>query len=223
MSSAAAHSVTFENPRSVVAEDQVRADFYALLAHLFSRAPDDRVLQSMVITQEPTDEASTELTQAWRALSAASAVVTHDALIEEYETVFVGVGRPPVILYGSFYLAGFMMEKPLAELRDDLAKMGFARDANVRESEDHLAAVCDVMRALIIGASRAVADDLADAPANIAVQKLFFEKHLQPWVFKCCTAIQVYEKSNYYKRVAKFAEQFFGMESEAFEMQQSVK
>ncbi len=209
---AIAQNISFDNPRAIDVEDQVRADFYALLAHLFSRAPDDRVLQSIVITQEPTDEASTELTKAWRALSAASSVVTHDALTEEYETVFVGVGRPPVILYGSFYVAGFMMEKPLAELRDDLAKMGFARNADVRESEDHLAAVCDVMRALILG-------DLADAPANIAAQKVFFEKHLKPWVFKCCAAIQLYEKSNYYRRAAKFAEQFFAMESQAFEMQ----
>lgn len=215
MMAAIAQNITFDSPRVIDVEDQVRADFYALLAHLFSRAPDDRVLQSIVITQEPTDEASTELTKAWRALSAASAVVTHDALVDEYETVFVGVGRPPVILYGSFYIAGFMMEKPLAELRDDLAKMGFSRNAEVRESEDHLAAVSDVMRALILG----VMGSGTDAPAEIAAQKVFFEKHLKPWVFKCCTAIQVYEKSNYYKRVAKFAEQFFAMESEAFEMQ----
>lgn len=215
MMAAIAQNITFDSPRVMDVEDQVRADFYALLAHLFSRAPDDRVLQSIVITQEPTDEASTELTKAWRALSAASAVVTHDALVEEYEAVFVGVGRPPVILYGSFYIAGFMMEKPLAELRDDLAKMGFSRNAEVRESEDHLAAVSDVMRALILG----VMGSGTDAPAEIAAQKVFFEKHLKPWVFKCCTAIQVYEKSNYYKRVAKFAEQFFAMESEAFEMQ----
>lgn len=215
MMAAIAQNITFDSPRVIDVEDQVRADFYALLAHLFSRAPDDRVLQSIVITQEPTDEASTELTKAWRALSAASAVVTHDALVEEYEAVFVGVGRPPVILYGSFYIAGFMMEKPLAELRDDLAKMGFSRNAEVRESEDHLAAVSDVMRALILG----VMGSGTDAPAEIAAQKVFFEKHLKPWVFKCCTAIQVYEKSNYYKRVAKFAEQFFAMEAEAFEMQ----
>ena len=120
-----------------------------------------------------------------------------------------------MILYGSFYIAGFMMEKPLAELRDDLAKMGFLRDSKVRESEDHLAAVCDVMRALTLG----VIGSGTDAPADIAAQKIFFEKHLKPWVFKCCTAIQVYEKSNYYRRVANFAEQFFAMESEAFEMQ----
>lgn len=208
----AVQAIAFDQPRIVAAEDQVRADFYALLAHLFSRAPDDRVLQSMVITQEPTDEASVELTKSWRALSAASAVVTHDALVDEYEAVFVGVGRPPVIVYGSFYLAGFMMEKPLAQLRDDLAKMGFTRNAEVRESEDHLAAVCDVMRALILG-------DLSAGSADIELQKTFFEKHMKPWIFKCCAAIQVYEKSNYYKRVARFAEQFFDMESQAFEMQ----
>lgn len=208
----AAQAIAFDQPRIVVVEDQVRADFYALLAHLFSRAPDDRVLQSMVITQEPTDEASAELTKSWRALSAASAAVTHDALVDEYEAVFVGVGRPPVIVYGSFYLAGFMMEKPLAELRDDLARMGFTRNVDVRESEDHLAAVCDVMRALILG-------DLSVGSADIESQKTFFEKHMKPWIFKCCAAIQVYEKSNYYKRVANFAEQFFEMESQAFEMQ----
>jgi TorA maturation chaperone TorD len=205
-------AVAFEAPRVIAPEDQVRADFYALLANLFARAPEDRLLQAIVIATEPTAVSAGELTKAWRALADASAVVTHDALIEEYDTVFVGVGRPPVMLYGSYYLAGFMMEKPLAELRTDLAKRGFARAADVREPEDHIAALCDVMRALILG-------DLASAPASVDEQKSFFARHMQPWVGKCCAAIAANEKANYYRRVANFAAAFFEIESEAFDLQ----
>jgi TorA maturation chaperone TorD len=183
-------AVAFEAPRVVAPEDQVRADFYALLANLFARAPEDRLLQAIVIATEPTAASASELTKAWRALAAASAVVTHDALTEEYDTVFVGVGRPPVMLYGSYYLAGFMMEKPLAELRTDLAKRGFARAPDVREPEDHIAALCDVMRALILG-------DLASAPASVDEQKSFFARHMQPWVGKCCASITANEKANF--------------------------
>lgn len=207
-----AQAVKFDSPRSIAAEDQVRADFYALLASLFYRAPDDRLLQAIVIANEPSAEASDELLLAWRALAQASAVVSHEVLDEEYESVFVGVGRAPVLLYGSFYIAGFMMEKPLAALRDDLAALGFARYAETHEPEDHLAALCDVMRGLILG-------DLADAPADIAVQKQFFARHIQPWAGKCCDAIQTYEHSNYYRRVAALAKVFFEIETEAFEIE----
>ena len=207
-----AHAVKFDSPRSISAEDQVRADFYALLASLFYRAPDDRLLQAIVIANEPSAEASDDLLKTWRALAQASAVVSHEALSDEYEAVFVGVGRAPVLLYGSWYIAGFMMEKPLAALRDDLAALGFARHADTREPEDHLAALCDVMRALILG-------DLADAPSDIAVQKQFFAKHIQPWAGKCCDAIQAFDKSNYYRRVAAFAHVFFEIEADAFEIE----
>lgn len=212
---AQASAVAFDAPRLVGAEDQVRADFYALLASLFYRAPDERLLQSIVIASEPADvdqtAASEQLTKAWRALAEASNVVSYDAVEEEYQAVFVGVGRPPVMIYGSFYLAGFMMEKPLAELRTELAKLGFTRDQAAYESEDHLAALCDVMRALILG-------DLTDAPASTAEQKKFFSQHLQPWVLQCCDAVSQFEKSNYYRRVAAFAKAFFEIEIAAFEI-----
>ncbi len=207
-----AQAVKFDNPRTISTEDQVRADFYALLAHLFYRAPDDRLLQALVIANEPAADASSELLKAWRALADASAVVSHEALDDEYQSVFVGVGRAPVLLYGSFYLAGFMMEKPLAALRDDLAALGFARQADNHEPEDHLAALCDVMRALILG-------DIADAPADIAVQKQFFAKHIQSWAGKCFDAIEAFDKTNYYRRVAAFARIFFEIETEAFEIE----
>ena len=212
-------TVRFEHPRHVEPEDQVRADFYALLASLFYRAPDEGLLRTMKHADtltggsniEPIGEAAGELAKAWQMLAAASGVVNHDAVIEEYEAVFVGVGRPPVMLFGSFYLSGFMNEKPLAELRGDLIALGFARDENVTEPEDHLAALCDVMRALILG-------DIAEAPASIERQRVFFVKHMKPWLAQCCSAITQNEKSNYYKRVAAFAQAFFEIEIQAFEM-----
>lgn len=203
--------VKFEAPRLVSEEDQARADYYALLAALFYRAPDDRLLQAIVVAEEPLAEAAPELTAAWRKLAAASSVVTHDAVHEEYEEAFIGVGRPPVMLYGSFYLAGFMNEKPLAELRSELATLGFTRGADVAETEDHLAALCDVMRALILG-------DLSSVPADTETQRRFYQKHVNPWVTDCCTAVTLSEKTNYYKQVAGFAAAFFAVESQAFEI-----
>jgi len=203
--------VNFDSPRRIEPEDQVRADFYALLANVFYRAPDARLLQAMVVSAEPAGDAADELSRAWNALAAASGVVTPDALEEEYQSLFIGVGRPPVMLFGSFYLAGFMNEKPLAELRGALKQLGYARDPSVTEPEDHLAAICDVMRAMILG-------DVASAPASVEVQREFFTRHLKPWVFQCCTAITENEKANYYMRVADFARAFFEIETQAFEM-----
>lgn len=208
---AAIQAIKFDHPRHIEPEDQVRADFYALLATLFYRAPDEALLRAMMLSAEPEGEASDGLAKAWAALAAASAVVSHDVVAEEYEAVFVGVGRPPVMLFGSFYLSGFMNEKPLAELRGDLSALGFARDPAVTEPEDHLAALCDVMRAMILGA-------VADSPAEIGQQRAFFTKHLQPWALQCCAAITQNEKSNYYRRVATFAQTFFEIENQAFAM-----
>ncbi len=204
-------TIRFEQPRVIGEEDQVRADFYALLANLFYRAPDERLLQAIMIAPEPVVENDRALADAWSALAAASGVVTADALGEEFETLFIGVGRAPVMLYGSFYQAGFLNEKPLAELRTDLARMGFARDGSARETEDHLAALCDVMRATILG-------DVANMPASLDQQRAFFLKHLQPWVIECCDATIKNDNSNYYKRVAAFARAFFVIEIQAFEM-----
>ena len=165
-----------------------------------------------MIAPEPVAEHDRALADAWAALAAASGVVTADAVSEEFATLFVGVGRAPVMLYGSFYQAGFMNEKPLAELRTDLASMGFARDGAVRETEDHLAALCDVMRAMILGG-------VANAPATLDEQRRFFSKHLQPWVLDCCDATTKNGNSNYYRWVAALAKAFFLIEIEAFEMQ----
>ena len=208
ISGSVSNAVGFETPRVIAPEDQARADYYALLASLFYRAPDARLLQAIAIAEPPVGV----LAQSWGRLAEASNVVPEDALVEEYNAVFVGVGKPPVMLYGSFYMAGFMMEKPLAALRQNLAEMGFVRSNEARESEDHLAAICDVMRAMILG-------DIDTKPRSIEIQRAFFLTHVKPWIFDCTRAISAYHESNFYQHVAAFAQAFFEVEGEAIEMQ----
>lgn len=208
---AAAQAMRFDNPRLIAPEDQARADYYALLASLFYRAPDERLLRAIAIAGAPEGEGAGELGAAWSALAMASAAMHAEAAEAEYEALFVGVGRPPVMLFGSFYLAGFMNEKPLAELRGDLARLGFARDPAAVEPEDHLAALCDVMRALILGG-------VNEAPAAVAAQRAFFARHLRPWTARCMDAVAADPGANYYCRVAAFARAFFDIEAKAFDI-----
>jgi TorA maturation chaperone TorD len=202
-----ASPITFESPRAIDVIDQARADYYALLSHLFYQAPDARLLHAIVVADPPEGE----LAASWKALAAAAAVVPEDAVREEYDALFIGVGKAPLMLYGSYFLAGFMMEKPLAELRTDLAELGFTRAPNVREPEDHLAALCDVMRALILG-------DVERPPAKIDAQQQFYRNHIDSWVFRCMSEISAYHQINFYKRVADFAQAFFAIETEAMKM-----
>lgn len=210
---AAQQKVAFEVPRTLTPEDQGRADYYALLGHLMRAAPDDRLLNAIVIAPGPQAESGdASLAAAWRALSAAAGVVTHDAVQDEFDRLFGGVGRPAVMVFGSVYLGGFLHEKPLAALRDDLAALGLQRAETVSETEDHLAALCEVMRFLILG-------DLGTRPASLDEQKAFYSAHLEPWVQQCWQAVLASPEANFYKRVAAFGQAFFLIESEAFGME----
>lgn len=142
------------------AEDQdlARADTYAILARLFQAPPDAAFLEALAAAGQLCDvsaeAAQGDLPKAWAALTHATAKATPESAGREYEALFVAVGRPQVVLYASWYLTGFMMEKPLALLRDDLAALGLARRAEVLEPEDHFAALMEVMRHLISDVSR---------------------------------------------------------------------
>jgi TorA maturation chaperone TorD len=138
-------------------EDQARADFYALLARLYA-APPDAPLLAAIHAAEPLAAAThagegeaARLGAAWDALRAASGVIEIDAAREEYDDMFVGVGRSEVNLHASHWLTGFMMEKPLAELRATLSTLGLGRRPGVTMVEDHVAALFETMRLLIAG------------------------------------------------------------------------
>ena len=200
-----AQSLKFESPDQ--GEETARADVYGLLATLLY-APPTQALLDTIAAAPAQGESGLEL--AWADVVAACKTVKQEAVREEYEQLFVGVGKPEVMLYGSYYLSGFLMEKPLAELRTDLMQLGLQRADQVVESEDHLATLCEVMRYLI------ASDDVVNA--NLTAQKKFFNDHMQAWVLDCCAAIEASTNSKFYKLVARLARQFFEVEMQAFDM-----
>lgn len=198
-------SMVFETPDQ--GEEAARAELYGLLATLLYAPPTQTLLDAIAAAAAP---GSTTLELTWNALSALSREASQEGVRDEYEQLFIGVGKPEVMLYGSFYLSGFLMEKPLAELRTDLAQLGLERSDVMVESEDHLAALCEVMRHLILS------DDIASG--NLAVQCRFFNTHMRPWILDCCDAIDAHPRARFYKEVARLARQFFEVEMQAFDM-----
>jgi TorA maturation chaperone TorD len=124
--------------------------------------------------------------------------------------MFIGIGKQEIFLYGSFYQTGFLNEKPLVRLRDSLRELGLESVDDITESEDHIAALCEVMRYLIAG------DDLS--VANLTQQKKFFNEHMRSWLPDLCSAIENHPETVHYKSVASLAKAFFEVESYAMDM-----
>lgn len=206
-SDAAASVVALSHP--LTPEDRGRCDLYAMLARLFAEAPDAALLRR--IGDSEWIDGDTAFATAWNRLVAASSAMDAGAAAQEYTDLFIGVGKCEVNLHASHWLSGFMLEKPLADLRGDLAALGLARRADVVMLEDHLSALCETMRLLIAGQDQR-------APAPVAMQRSFFERHISSWVFSCCTAITTSAIANYYARVAEFAGQYMALDRDALAM-----
>lgn len=191
-------------------EDVARANLYGLLARLLYAAPDAGLLQAIAQADEIAAPAS-PLADSWHALQAASAVMDVEAAAQEYEKVFIGLGQGEVMAYMSWYLTGFLMEEPLARLRDDLEALGLARPAGVGEPEDHIAAVCEVMRWLAAG-------DAETAPAALAEQRAFFARNVRPWYVRFAASLEAAPSANYYRAVARLLKDFLDVEAQAFEI-----
>jgi TorA maturation chaperone TorD len=196
-------------------EDQARADFYALLSRLFSGPPDPGLLRAIAaaaplapVESAEGDALALDLAAAWDALRAASATADVEALREEYQALFIGIGRSEVSPYASHYL-GRQSGRPLAEIRGALAELGLARRSTASEFEDHIAVVFEAMRMLVAG-------DGDRPPAEIAGQRRFFETYLMPWAWDCCAAISNSSVAKYWRHVAQFTGCFVGVETAAF-------
>ena len=193
-------------------EDEARAEFYALLASLYGAPPSPGLLAVLGASEPWPDEGDNPLASAWNALVLASRAMDAEAAEQEYTDLFIGVGKCEVNPHASHWLTGFMMEKPLASLRSELAALSLARQPGVTILEDHLAALFETMRVLITGAGSA-------PPAPIATQRGFFERQIGPWVFDCCTAIANSPVANYYLRVAQFSTLFLAVERDSLAIQ----
>jgi TorA maturation chaperone TorD len=188
-------------------EETARADLYSVLSSLLYAPPPQAILDTVASSRAEGDGV---LEHAWDALAATCREAKEDRVREEYEHLFIGVGKPEIMLFGSYYLSGFLMEKPLAALRTDLAALGLQRAESVTESEDHIATLCEVMRYLI------TADDIEIA--NLGSQKKFFTAHIRPWAGQLWSAIENHPQARFYAPVARLARCFFDVEMQAFDM-----
>ena len=195
---------------SALDEETARAEIYGLLSALFYQAPEPALLAQLrvAVTEAPAPGAFLEAT--WREVVTRAREMSDQAIADEFNTLFGGVGKPEVYLFGSHYLSGFLNEKPLVRLRDDLAALGLGRDEAMRETEDHIAYVCEVMRYLIAG------DDVA--VANLTQQSAFFAAHLQPWATALCEAVAAHPRAVFYRSLAEFTGAFVGVEAQGFDL-----
>jgi TorA maturation chaperone TorD len=191
-------------------EDQARADFYALLARLFADAPDANLL-AMIASASPlaTEDVGAPLAQAWSDLIATATAADADAFREEYDRLFVGMGKAPLNLHASHHLTGFMMEQPLADVRESLKALGLERLASAGHVEDHLASLLETMRILIVGT-----DDWH--AKSITVQTKFFQDHIAAWVNRCFEQIMKSPLANMYIPIGQLGKCFLALEREQF-------
>jgi TorA maturation chaperone TorD/DNA-binding transcriptional regulator YdaS (Cro superfamily) len=182
--------------------DAARAQEYALLSVLLARAPDAALLARIA---ELRGDAS-PLGLAHAALAEAASRASVERVEREYFDLFIGLGRGELLPYGSYYLSGFLHERPLARLRADLLKLGIERAAGQAEPEDHAAILCEIMARLV--GRRFEASDSAD--------RELFEQHMRPWIGRFFADLERAEAADFYRRIGTLGRVFIEIESDAF-------
>jgi TorA maturation chaperone TorD len=190
-------------------EDRARAELYAVLARLFYSGPDRSLLEAIAGSEGMFGGPGTALGDAWDALARAARAADSDALRTEFDSIFVGVGRAEVTPYCSYYATPAGRERIVVALRDELHDLGLARTGATHEPEDHVAALCEVMRHLVSRGS----DD-----ASIHAQKQFFLRYISPAYMKLTDAILGVDASGFYPVAARVMKAFFDVEAQSFEM-----
>lgn len=191
---------------AIAEEDRLRADLYNFLGLILSGPPDEMLLAQ---TRELEGNDS-ELGQAISALARVAALSKPAALESEFNRLFIGLGRGELLPYASFYLTGFLNEKPLAVLRRDMTANGLARADNVFEPEDNIASLMEMMGALIVGRF--------GPPADLERQRTFFNKHIAPWAGHFFADLEAAEGSVFYAPVGTVGREFMAIETEAFRL-----
>jgi TorA maturation chaperone TorD len=191
---------------AVAEEDQLRATWYSILGWVLSDAPGKEGLRRLAGLEGD----SSEFGDAVRALAATAEASSEKAVRQEYFDLFIGVGRGELVPFGSYYLTGFLHEKPLARLRGDMAALGIERAGGVSEPEDHIATLCEVMSGLITGAH--------GQPASLAEQRRFFETHIGCWAPRFFEDLEGAEAAVLYRPVGTIGRLFLAVESTGFEM-----
>ena len=182
--------------------DQLRAAEYGLLSLLLGKAPDTETLAR--VAQLKGD--ASDLGMAHVELAAAASSTDDRAATKEFFDLFIGLGRGELLPYASYYLTGFLHERPLARVREDLDALGIERAGASREPEDHIATLLEVMAGLARG----------EFEADFAEQARFFERHLKPWASRMFADLEMSGSANFYRAVGRVGRVFMELESEAF-------
>ena len=198
--------------RTLPPEEAARGDFYALLGRLFLSGPDQALLHSLAHAGDLDAGGDRALAKAWHELVQASSVMDEEAAAEEYDALFVAVGKAPVSVYAGFYTGAMAIDHPRVRLQAELGALGLARREHATEPEDHFAALFDVMRVLAAGGA-------GRTSAKIEVQKRFFESYLGAGAVKFFDAVISCAHANYYRKVAAFGLAFTAIEAESFELE----
>ena len=192
--------------KDIAQEDILRAQVYDLLGALLREAPSGQVLQQLAGLSG--DE--TPLGSAITSLSKIAKQARVDQAKREFHDLFVGLGRGELLPYASYYMTGFLNEKPLAKLRQDMARLNIERAPSVYEPEDNIGSLCEMMAGLILGRF--------GVPASLQTQKDFFATHLSPWAGHFFSDLEGAEYSLLYTPVGTVGARFIDIEKEAFRM-----
>ena len=188
-------------------EHRTRADVYRLLAALLASPPNDDLLEMIRNIEVVDPETEESLANVWLMMKDAAQQVRADELTDEYFNLFIGLGKGEISPYASWYLTGFLMEKPLADLRSELSRLGFDRQNNVHEPEDHVAALCEVMSVII-----------AESVLSFDEEKKFFMQYIAPWMSRFFDDLSRAQAANFYKPVGFLGKQFIDIEQRYFAM-----
>ncbi|MDV7340230.1 molecular chaperone TorD family protein [Terasakiella sp. A23] len=185
-------------------EERARAGIYGLIARLLSAHPNAESLKE--IAEFPADE--TPIGSALGELAEAASKTSETEAEDEYNTLFIGVTEGELIPFASHYLTGFLNDKPLANVRDDLSRLGIERSEEIKEPEDHIAFLFDVMVGLITKQFGADAGD--------DEEEKFFENHISPWAEKFFSDLKNAESANFYKPLGTLGLRFLDVETKGF-------
>ena len=181
--------------------DQLRAAEYGLLSLLLGKAPDTETLSRVAMIKGDASDlgmAHVEL--------ATAAEMDGQAASKEFFDLFIGLGRGELLPYASYYLTGFLHERPLARVREDFELLGIERAGPSREPEDHIAILFEAMAGLARG----------EFEADFAMQARFFERHLKPWAARMFADLEISKSAKFYRAVGRVGRVFMELESEAF-------
>ena len=182
--------------------DQLRAAEYGLLSLLLGKAPDADTLSRVAALKGD----ASDLGMAHVELAAVAAAADDRSVSKEFFDLFIGLGRGDLLPYASYYMTGFLHERPLARVREDLDGLGIERAGISREPEDHIAILLEVMAGLAQG----------EFEADFAEQARFFDRHLKPWASRMFADLEMSASAKFYRAVGRVGRVFMELETEAF-------